>query len=89
MILRFGILLSLLCSCGTNGAGDASYDYVLKGGTVVDGSNSEAIKSNSTFSDSRQRPDGIQYIFVNGVLAAENNKLVNGGGGRPLLHKTK
>ena len=46
----------------------------------------ETIKSNSTYSDSRQRPDGIQYIFVNGALAVQDNKLISTTSGKALLY---
>ena len=34
----------------------------------------QQIKDNASFEEPRRSPDGIHYVFVNGVLTVENGK---------------
>jgi len=44
----------------------------------------ETIKDIATFEDPNRTSQGIEYVFVNGVLSVEHDKLTGQVGGRPL-----
>ncbi len=47
----------------------------------------QTIKNNSTYIDSRVKPDGIKLVFVNGKLALEDKEVKEANAGKVLLHK--
>ena len=46
--------------------------------------NPETVRDVATFEDSNRPSEGIEYVFVNGVLSLEHGKLTGQVGGRPL-----
>ncbi len=46
--------------------------------------NPETVRDVATFDDSNRPSEGIEYVFVNGVLSLEHGKLTGQLGGRPL-----
>ena len=46
--------------------------------------NPDTIKDISTFEDPNRTSQGIEYVFVNGVLSVEHDKVTGQVGGKPL-----
>ncbi len=61
---------------------------VLKVGTAADITvfDKETIKNNSTFMDAKQKPDGIEYVIIEGKIALEHKCVKLDNCGKVLLH---
>jgi len=46
--------------------------------------NPDTVKDIATFEDPNRTSQGIEYVFVNGVLSVEHDKVTGQVGGRPL-----
>ena len=45
------------------------------------------VAERATYTDPIRLPDGIEYVFVNGVLTIEQGKHTGALGGKPLKHR--
>ncbi len=62
---------------------------ILKKGLVADITvfDKDTIKNNADFKNSKVKPDGIEFVVINGKIAIENKKLVAACCGKMVLHK--